>query len=141
MSEAKATDTPRHLWIVGISALLWSLLGTMDFILLETGNEWYTSHFTPEQVEFGRAYPGWLVALWAIAVGCGVVGSVLLLLRKKLAAPALLVSFVCMVVVIIRNFAFAGKTPDIDVGVVIFIVVVLALVGYTRSMARKGVLV
>jgi hypothetical protein len=113
----------------------------MDFILLETRNEWYTSHFTSEQLEFGRAYPAWMVAFWAIAVGGGVFGSLLLLLRKKLAALVPLVSFLCTVAVTIRNHAFAGKAANVDVGVVIFIVVVLALVIYARRMARNGVLV
>ena len=39
MSEAQATTTPRHLWIVGIVALLWSLFGAMDYIMTETKNE------------------------------------------------------------------------------------------------------
>jgi hypothetical protein len=35
MSGAQASRTPRHLWIVGIVALLWNLLGAMDYLTLQ----------------------------------------------------------------------------------------------------------
>ena len=119
MSETQATTTPRHLWIVGIVALLWSLLGAMDYIMTETRNEAYMSQFTPEQLEFFYSFPAWLVAFWAIAVWGGVLGAVLLLMRKKLAVPILLVSLLCMVVTVIHNYGFAGGA-DIVGGVGLF---------------------
>ena len=44
------------------------------------------------------ATPSWMVAAYAIAVWSGLVGAVLLLLRRKLAVPALLVSLIAVVV-------------------------------------------
>jgi hypothetical protein len=145
MSETQATTTPRHLWIVGIVALLWNLLGATDYLMTKTRNEAYMSQFTPEQLEFFYGFPAWLVAFWAIAVWGGVAGAVLLLMRKKLAVPVLVVSLLCMVVTAIHNYGFAGAA-DIVGGVgllfsVIIFVVALALVIYARSMARRGVLV
>jgi hypothetical protein len=49
MSEARAQKTPLHLWIVGILALLWSLLGAVDYIMTQTKNKAYMSQFTPER--------------------------------------------------------------------------------------------
>jgi hypothetical protein len=145
MSEAQATTTPRHLWIVGIVALLWSLLGAMDYIMTVTMNETYMSQFTSEQLEFFYSFPTWLVAFWAIAVWGGVLGAVLLLMRKKLAVPVLVVSFLCMVVTAIHNYGFAGGADIVGGGGLFFsaviFVVALALVIYARSMARKSVLV
>jgi hypothetical protein len=144
MSEAQTTPTPRHLWIVGIVALLWSLFGAMDYIMTQTENEAYMSQFSPEQLEFFYSFPAWLVAFWAVAVWGGVLGAVLLLMRKKLAVPVLLVSFLCMVVTTVHNYGFA-EGADIVGGMglsfsVVIFVVALALVIYARSMARKGVL-
>jgi hypothetical protein len=126
-------------------ALLWSLFGAMDYIMTETKNEAYMSQFSPEQLEFFYNFPAWLVAFWAVAVWGGVLGAVLLLMRKKLAVSALLVSFLCMVVTTVHNYGFAGAA-DIVGGMglffsVVIFVVALALVIYARSMARKGVLV
>jgi hypothetical protein len=145
MSEAQATKTPRHLWIVGIVALLWNLMGAYDYVMTETKNEAYMSKFTPEQLEFFYGFPVWLIAFWAIAVWGGVLGAVFLLMRKKLAVPTLLVSFLCMVVTAIHNYVFAGAAEIVGgmglfFSVVIF-VVALALVIYARSMAKRGVLV
>jgi hypothetical protein len=70
---------------------------------------------------------------------------VLLLMRKKLALPVLVVSFVCMVVTMIHNYGIAGGTDILGATGVFFAGVVfiisLALVLYTRAMAKKGVLV
>jgi len=144
MSEAQATKTPRHLWIVGIVALLWNLMGAVDYVMTQTKNEAYMSQFSPEQLEFYYGFPAWLVAFWALAVWGGVIGAVLLLMRKKLAFPVLVVSFLSMVVTSIHNYGFAGGA-DVASGMeqlfsVIIFVVALALVIYARSMAKKGVL-
>ncbi len=145
MSEARTKKAPLHLWIVGILALLWSLLGAADYIMTETQNEAYMSRFTPEQLEFFYGFPSWLVAFWAIAVWGEVLGAVLLLLRKRLALHALVVSFLCMAVTMIHDYGFAGAADivggvGIVFGVIVF-VVALALILYARSMARKGILV
>ena len=144
MSGTQATATPRHLWIVGIVALLWNLFGAFDYIMTETQNEAYMSQYTPEQLEYFYSFPAWLVAFWAIAVWGAVLGSVLLLLRKKLAVMAFLVSFVCMVVTSVYNIFTGGRDvvggAEIIFSVVIFLVA-LALIFYARSMAKKGVLV
>jgi hypothetical protein len=144
MSEAQATKTPRHLWIVGIVALLWNLMGAMDYVMTKTKNEAYMGQFSPEQLEFFYGLPTWLVAFWALAVWGGVIGVILLLMRKKLAVPVLAVSFLSMVVTSIHNYGFAGGA-DVVGGMGLFFsavifVIALALVIYVRSMAKRGVL-
>ena len=145
MSEAQAPGAPRHLWIVGIVSLLWNLMGAMDYVMTQTKNEAYMGQFSPEQLEFFYGFPVWLVAFWAIAVWGGVLGVVLLLMRKKLAVSVLAVSFLCMVVTSIYNYGFAGGIDIVGgtgflISVVIF-GIALALVVYARAMARRGVLV
>jgi hypothetical protein len=144
MSEARSAKTPVHLWIIGILALLWSLMGAYDYLMTQTENETYMSKFTPEQLEFFYSFPTWLVAVWAVAVWGGVLGALLLLLRKKLAVPVLVVSFLCMVVTLIRDYGFAGAADIVGgIGVVfgaIVFVIALALIVYARWMVRRGVL-
>ena len=145
MVEVQATKTPRHLWIVGIVALLWNLMGAMDYVMTKTKNEAYMGQFSPEQLEFFYSFPTWLVAFWAIAVWGGVLGVILLLMRKKLSVAVLAVSFLSMVVTSIHNYGFAGGA-DVVGGMGLFcslviFVIALALVIYARSMAKKGVLI
>jgi hypothetical protein len=136
---------PRHLWVVGILSLLWNAMGAFDYLMTQTRNESYMSSFTPEQLEYFYGFPAWVVACWAIAVWGGVLGSVLLLLRKGLAAPVFLVSFLAMVVTTFHNFALTdgmvkmGGAGALAFSAVIF-VIALALVLYSRAMRRRGVL-
>lgn len=145
-SEAQeAPETPRHLWIVGILALLWSCVGALDFVMTQTRNEAYLSAFTPEQLAFFFGFPAWVVATWAIGVWGAVIGCVLLLMRKRLAAPILLASVLAMVVTTIQNFVFSegmevmGDAFSLIFTAVIFLIAV-ALVLYARAMVRRGAL-
>ena len=144
MSEAQVTATPRHLWIVGIVALLWNVVGALDYVMTETKNETYMSQYTSEQLEYFYAFPAWLVAFWAIAVWGGVLGSILLLMRKKLAAHVFVVSFFCMLVTMVYSYGFAGGAGIVGGSGLFFsavvFVVALGLVIYARRMAGRGVL-
>lgn len=143
--HAAAAAAPRHLWIVGAVALLWNAMGAFDYLMTETRNEAYMSRFTPEQLDFFYGFPVWVVGAWAIAVWGAVLGSVLLLLRKRLAAPVFAVSLAAMVVTTIHNYvlsdglAVMGGTGPLLFSILIFLVAV-ALLCYARAMARRGVL-
>ena len=135
---------PRHLWIVGILSLLWNAMGAFDYLMTQTQNEAYMANFTPEQLEYFYGFPSWLQGFWAVAVLGGVLGSILLLLRKAWAYPVLLVSFLSMVVTSIHNFGFSNGfevmgTTGAAFSVAIFLVA-LGLVFYARRMREQGVL-
>jgi hypothetical protein len=144
--DAAATPqrTPRHLWVVGTLGLLWDSMGAFDYLMTQTQNASYMSQFTPEQLEFFYGFPTWVVAFWAIAVWGGVLGTALLLLRKRLAAPVLLASFLAMVVTSIHNFLLSNGLEvmggtGMAFSLMIFIVA-LGLWLYARAMAERGVL-
>jgi hypothetical protein len=136
--------TPWHLWLVGILGLLWNAMGAFDYLMTETHNESYMSRFTPEQLEFFYGFPMWVVAFWAVAVWGGLLGAILLLLRKRLAAPVLLVSFLAMIVTAIHNFLIANGLEIMGGMGFLFTVLIflfaLILWLYARAMARGGVL-
>jgi hypothetical protein len=147
MTEEQAVSnggTPKHLWVIGIVALLWNAVGAFDYLMTQTRNEEYMGQFTPEQLEFFYGFPSWLVALWAIAVWGGVLGAILLLMRKKLAVVVFLVSFVAMVLTSIQNFVLSNGLEvmggaGVGFSAVIFLIA-LGLWLYSRAMARRGVL-
>ena len=148
MSEAQATSngpTPWHLWVVGVLAVLWNSMGAFDYLMTQTQNEGYMSQFTPEQLEYFYGFPAWVVACWAMAVWGGVLGAVLLLLRKKLAVGVFLVSFLAMVVTTIHNFVLSngleavGDPVALAFSAAIFVVALLLFL-YARAMKNRGVL-
>jgi len=147
MTEEAATPprTPWHLWVVGVLGVLWNCVGAFDYLMTQTRNESYMGQFTPEQLEYFYGFPMWVVAFWAVAVWGGLLGAVLLLLKKRIAVPLLLASFLSMIVSSIHNFLLSNGLevmggPGAVFSVVIFFVA-LGLWLYARAMARRGLLV
>ncbi|MFV2007460.1 MAG: hypothetical protein ACC667_08430 [Longimicrobiales bacterium] len=143
--DAKAHSTPRHLWVVGGISLVWNSVGAMDYVMTQTKSEAYMSSFTPEQLEFFYGFPAWVVAAWAVAVWGGVIGSVLLLTRKRLAVHAFLVSLVAMVITTFHNYILSDGLELIgDPFALVFTAAIfLAAVGlwlYARALHERSVL-
>ena len=147
MSEtpsAPSVQTPRHLWVIGIVTLLWNAMGAFDYLMTQTQNESYMGQLTPEQIEFFYGFPSWVVAFWAIAVWGGVLGSILLLLRRRLAVSVFMVSFASMLITAIQNYVFSNALEVTGMFGLIFSAVIflvaLGLVLYSRAMRERGVL-
>lgn len=133
-----------HLWLVGIVSLLWNAVGAFDYTMTQSRSEWYLAQFTPEQLAYFFSYPAWVVAFWALGVWAAVLGSVLLLMRSRFAAPAFAVSLVGIVVTSVYTFGLAETSMAEVTGsgaiwfsAVIF-VVTLALWLYARAMRARG---
>jgi hypothetical protein len=145
-SEVIKQAAPWHLWVVGIVAFLWSAAGAMDYLMTQTRNEQYMSAFTPEQLEFFYAIPAWAVASWAVAVWGGVLGSILLLLRRRHAVGVFIASLIGMLVTSVQNFILSngleviGDPFSLVFSGIIFVVSV-ALVVYSWAMYQRGVLI
>jgi len=127
-----------------VLALLWNSIGAFDYVMTESRNDAYMSQFTPEQRAYFYAFPAWVVATWALAVWGGVLGSILLLLRKRWALPVFAVSLATMVITTIYNFVLTNGVEVMGMGGAIFSAVIfaiaVALYLYARRLARTGVL-
>src|SRR6186713_3207696 len=101
MSDAQNTKSPGrpwHLWLIGIVGGLWSAMGLISFTLTQMNVEAVMSRFPPQQRAYFESFPLWADAFWGIGVFGGVIGSVLLLLEKRLAFPVLLASVIGTIV-------------------------------------------
>lgn len=144
-TQSAPVATPRHLWIVGIVALLWNAMGAFDYVMTQTRNADYMAKFTPEQLDFFYGFPAWVDATWALAVWGAVAGSILLLLRIRWAGLAFLISLVCMVATTIHNYFLSngmevmGGAGPLAFSAVIFLVSV-GLFAYARVLCTRKVL-
>ena len=149
MSEAHETDvasTPWHLWVIGIVALVWSAMGALDYVMTQTRNEAYMSNFTPEQLSFFYGIPAWAVATWAIAVWGGVLGALLLLIRRRHAVWVFLASLIAMVITTFQNYVLSNGmeimgdafSPGFTAAIFLF---ALAFFLYARAMHKRKILV
>jgi lipid-A-disaccharide synthase-like uncharacterized protein len=140
-----APATPWHLWLIGIIGRLWSAIGVVSFMLTQLNVEAVMSEFPPEQRAYFQSFPLWAIAFWAIGVFGGVIGCVLLLLRKRLAVNVLTAS---MAGAIVSNLGGLFLLGGIEVmratgglgctAVRIVFGVLMAL--FARAMRRTGVL-
>lgn len=148
MNEMNAAEArpkaPVHLWIVGVLALLWSLMGAFDYLATQLELEFYMSQFTPEQLAYFNAFPVWMTAFWAFGVWGGLAGAIGLLLRKKWAVWAFVVSIAGLLVSSIYNFGMTDGAEVMGTAGVIFTGVIwifaLFLLWYSWTQAKRGVL-
>ena len=140
------TKTPRHLWVVGVSSLLWNAMGALDFTMTQLKNETYLKGFTPEQLAYLYRIPFWAVVAWGLGTWGSFIGSGLLLARKGLAFQLFVASLVGAVITFTYNYLLSDglKIMGGGVGAVIFssviVLIVVLLLFYSRAQRRRGVL-
>jgi len=137
--------TPRHLWIVGGLALLWNAMGAFDYSMTQSRNAAYMASFTPEQLAFFYGMPAIINSAWAVGVWGGVAGTLLLLLRRRLAVWVFLASVLGVITTTFHNYVLsngmtvAGDPFSLIFTAVIFIVA-LGLFLYASTLHARGVL-
>jgi len=140
--EPKTVGTPWHLWVVGILATLWNAGGVFDYTATVTQWAPYMSNFTEEQQAFFYSFPVWQYVIWAFGVWGAFVGSILLLLRSRLAVWAFGISLVAALASMIHGMSL----KDVPEGAsnpafaAIIILIGALLLAYAWWMTRRGVL-
>jgi hypothetical protein len=141
------TKTPIHLWIVGVVSLLWNAFGAFDYIMTQTENSDYLAALTPEQLGFLTHAPIWFEASWAIGVWFSVIGSLLLLVRSRVASAAFALSLLGLIVSSIYTYLIADAGNALAVSgtaaLIFTIAIPIVLIGlwlYARAMTKRGVL-
>jgi len=136
--------TPVHLWIVGVLALLWNLMGAFDYLATQFELDFYMNKFSEEQLAYFNGFPAWAVAGWAFAVWAAFAGSIGLLLRKRWSLWAFVIAFAGLVVNSIYTLGMSGGAEIMGTGGVIFTVVIwiiaIFLIVYARAQAKAGAL-
>lgn len=139
------TKAPIHLWIIGVVTLLWNAMGALDYVMTKTQNADYMAQFSEQQLEFFYGLPAWVVACWAIAVWGSVLGSLLLLLRKRAAVMVFLIAFVALCITTFQNLVLSnglevmGDAVHLGFSALIFLVA-FGLWRYSAAMQARGVL-
>lgn len=137
--------TPWHLWVIGTASLVWNAGGVYGYLMMQMNVESYRVTMSPEQIAWFDALPVWLNLFWALGVWGAILGSILLLMRSRLAALSFSISLIGIIVNI--SYTVAGGSAVIEMmGTqamafsAAIIIVALALWLYARAMLRSGVL-
>ena len=123
-------------WIIAVIALIWYIMGVMSYLGQVYMTDDMMASMTPEQQELLANTPAWSTGLFAIAVFAGLLGSFLLLMRKKLATMVFLVSLIAVLINMGYSFFATNQTEvfgTIDGIVMPIIVIIIAVFLYIYS--------
>jgi len=132
--------TPWHIWLIGVIAVLFNSIGVFDFVMsMAQGAEYQArAGMTPDQIAHYQEMPGWMTIVGAF------LASILLLLRRKLALPAFLLSLVAFLISLLYTYvltdggAVMGQQMAITSAVIAGLLVFFSW--YSRFMEVRGVL-
>ena len=128
---------------MGAIGILWNLAGIANFVFHVFFTDAMVSKMTAVQKELILSNPMWMKIVFGVATIFGLIGSIGLLMRKKWAMPALLVSLIAVVIQMgYSSFAtdaleVMGQSPAFPVMVVIFSVI---LWWYSKRSDSRGYL-
>lgn len=138
MAENTGSRIHWSFWVIGVIALVWNVLGSINFF----------AQMNPDMLEAYRESeraiienrPMWATVAFGAAVLGGAVGSLLLLLRKALAFYLFAASLLGVIVTMVHTL-----TADIDFGageitgiVLMPLAVAALLVWYSKQAETKG---
>ena len=132
-----ATSVPAWFWVAAGLALLFEAFGCYMYLAQVTMDH---ASMPLDQRAMWDATPTWMVAAYAIAVWVGLVGAALLLMRRKLAVPVLLVSLIAVVVQFSGLFLvpqLRQTVPDTALAGPIGIIVICYLIFMLARLAGK----
>lgn len=140
--QTASRKTPWHLWVVGVIAVLFNSIGVFDFVMSRIQGPAYmaSAGMTPEQIAHYQALPAWMVFVWALGVFTAFGASILLLLRRRSAAPMFVLSLAAFLLSLFHTYALTnggavmGQQMAITSAV---IAVLLLLFGLYTHWAKK----
>jgi hypothetical protein len=131
-------------WIISGVLLVWNLIGLMFYYQQSTLTPEIMANagLTPQQITHITNTPAWAHAGYAFAVNAGVLGAILLLLRKAWAIPLFVLSLVGALVqdldaMVLRDGIAAWGNAGLILPAIV-IVICLYEIWYARSAKARG---
>lgn len=136
---------PAHYWVVAGLSLLWNAFGAVDYTLTKMRNPAYLANFPPEMMAAIDKFPAWMTIFWALGVWGSLLGSVLLLIRSRLAVTAFWLSLLGLAVSTayqIFGDALPGsmKTPGMLAMNALIWASLIFFIWHARRAANQGLL-
>lgn len=143
---ARSKPAPPWYWAASGLGLAWNAFGVVQFAqaVASTRESLVAMGMSEVQAEAMSSYPLWMTAAFAIGTLGGLIGSVLLLGRRRIALPAFMASLAGYVVLYIGDitegiFAALGASQVIILSVVVAIAA--GLLWVARRADKAGILI
>lgn len=141
---ATTTKPSTSFWVISILAIIWNLIGVIVYLGQAYMTDDMKALMTEEQLAIIENSPIWATAAFAIAVWFGLLGSILLTLRKKLSKSVLYISLLGVIVQLIYNFFMSNAIEVYGTQGIIQPLITLAislfLVSYAKQADKKDIL-
>lgn len=148
--SADRARTPVHLWIVAALSALWNGFGCYEYVMTRTQGATYIKSMMPDvdadaYMAYINGFPIWASFGWGLGVWTALLGTILLILRNKLAVPAFGLSLIGAVLGLGYQIAnpvkLSGMDPTMSIVAPIMVIgFCLFLYFYSRAMRARGVL-
>jgi len=124
-------------------ALVWNLMGVVAYLgQTFMGQKTLLSLSKSEQYYFSNM-PAWVTAVFATAVFSGVIGSIAMLFKKKIATLLYSISLVSLLAQQVYNFLIQDFITISGVGLILplsTIIIGIVLLWYSYKMSKQGML-
>jgi len=137
VESATKPAVPAWYWAVVIGALLFEAAGATLFVNSLTLDP---ATLPLDQRAIYDATPQWMTIAWAVAIGTGLIGALGLVMRRRFAEPALLVSLIAVAVQFSGIFLvkqLRELTPEDHLLVPVIILVLAYALWQTAKLARR----
>ncbi|WP_434036103.1 hypothetical protein [Formosa sp. 4Alg 33] len=133
------TKLPIWYWIVTGFYLLWNALGVQQYFIQANNTEAFRSQYTEAQLQEIAQMPTWVMRAYAVAVMCGFLASILLMVRKRFAYPMALTSLVAVIAQM--GYLFYVVKPASVIMPILVLVFAVGLLFFSKYSKSKNWLV
>ena len=135
---SNSSKPPIGFWIVSIVALLWNLAGVSNYLMQAFATPEMLAEMPEHQRQYMEQTPSWVIACFAVAVWGGAVGSLMLLLRKKVAYLILIVSLLGAVGQVSYSLLLSNAIEVYGSSGMILPILIIGIGIYLVIFAKKG---
>jgi len=125
-------------WVISSIALVWNLMGVFNYLDQAFMTDKVLETLPKEQQILYQDVPAWVTAAFAIAVFSGTLGSLLLLLKKKIATTFFIISFFGIVGQMSYGLIIDQNSDSYGPMGIAMPIIIIAFGGYLIWYSRKA---
>ena len=141
-AQSSAVAVPKMFYWISGAALVWNLIGVAAYVGQMTMSPETLEALPEAERALYENVPAWVTSAFAIAVNAGALGCLLLLLRKAVALPVLILSLAAVLVQMFHAFFMTNSIEVLGAGAAIgptFVIVIgIYLVWFANDAKQKG---
>ena len=141
MTDHKSgASAPWHMWVLGVLLLLWNGFAAFDYAMTVIRYEPYLAGHPEEFLAYFYNAPLWMYAMWGISMVGGLIATLLLLMRRRMAVPVFTLAWVGSVIAVL--YSAVNPPPgggNLPFAAAIILITFLVLI-YFYWLQRRGFL-